>query len=447
MSLPGSMPSARKILPIIIAISVLLRLATSVFLGDQILDMPGTADQISYHTLAQRVLEGNGFTFPKEWWPVTAAGAPTAHWSFLYTFYLVGVYALFGVHPLAARIIQAILVGVLQPLLAYWIGKRVFNPLVGLLAALITTLYSYFIYYAATLMTEPYYITAILAALYLSILLVEKTETSAKSIEKKNLYRLAVLLGISLGFAALLRQLLMLIIPFLFLWILWVGGRKRFFPLVLSGVIVVCFILPFTIFNYTRFDRFVLLNTNSGYAFYFGNHPSYGTRFIPILPSGTYIKMIPPELRSLDEASLDSELLKRGLQFIADDPARYIQLTLSRIPAYFMFWPSYSSSIISNLARMASFGIMLPFMLIGVVRALLRKPDGSHTGIKSPAILLLLFCLLYTSIHLLSWALIRYRLPVDAVLTAFAGLTMYDLYTWWSTRRTNALKGTRQAIS
>jgi hypothetical protein len=32
-------------------------------------------------------------------------------------------------------------------------------------------------------------------------------------------------------------------------------------------------------------------------------------------------------------------------------------------------------------------------------------------------------------IHLLSWALIRYRLPVDAVLIVFAGLAFVDLYT------------------
>jgi hypothetical protein len=30
--------------------------------------------------------------------------------------------------------------------------------------------------------------------------------------------------------------------------------------------------------------------------------------------------------------------------------------------------------------------------------------------------------LIYTAIHLLSWALIRYRLPVDAVLLPFAAV-------------------------
>ena len=47
------------------------------------------------------------------------------------------------------------------------IGKRVFNPSIGLLAAGLTAIYFYFIYYAGTLMTEPFYITAILASIYL----------------------------------------------------------------------------------------------------------------------------------------------------------------------------------------------------------------------------------------------------------------------------------------
>jgi hypothetical protein len=42
--------------------------------------------------------------------------------------------------------------------------------------------------------------------------------------------------------------------------------------------------------------------------------------------------------------------------------------------------------------------------------------------------LLILFALVYTAIHLLTWALIRYRLPVDAVLITFAALAIYRLF-------------------
>jgi hypothetical protein len=186
-------------------------------------------------------------------------------------------------------------------------------------------------------------------------------------------------------------------------------------------------ILPFTIYNYARFDRFVLLNTNAGYALFWANHPIYGTHFEPILPAemGSYEDLIPAELRDLDEAALDQALLQRGIRFVVDEPVRYAQLSLSRIPAYFMFWPSSSSGMISNVARVSSFGILWPFMLYGLFYAVIRRT--SSTFVTSPAFLLILFTMTYSFIHLLSWSLIRYRLPIDAVLLIFAGLAVWQL--------------------
>jgi 4-amino-4-deoxy-L-arabinose transferase-like glycosyltransferase len=126
----------------IILLSVALRVAAAMILGDQVTTLPGIADQISYHELALRVLGGHGFTFGQNWWPATDANAPTAHWSYLYTFYLTAVYALVGPHPLAARVLQAILVGVLHPFLAYHMGKYVFSRAAGLAAAGLTAIYT-----------------------------------------------------------------------------------------------------------------------------------------------------------------------------------------------------------------------------------------------------------------------------------------------------------------
>jgi 4-amino-4-deoxy-L-arabinose transferase-like glycosyltransferase len=431
MALPwplGDKVTIRKWLTALLVVSCVLRLAGAMYLGDQVVDLPGTADQISYHTLAIRVLEGYGFSFPKEWWPVTAAGAPTAHWSFLYTFYLVSIYAIFGPHPLAARLIQALIVGLLHPWLAYLIGRRTFGEAAGLAGAGITAIYTYFIYYSGALMTESFYIVAILGGLYLAILLAYQ---HGDTIAEQKVYKpigLAILLGVALGLAVLLRQLFLLFAPILFLWILWVGGRKRFFPLMFTGLLILAFILPITRFNYSRFGRFVLLNTNAGYAFYLGNHPIYGTRFIPILPSEMYIQLIPPELRTLDEAALDQALLKRGLDYIKQDPGRYLLLSLSRIPAYFTFWPSSESGLISNISRVSSFGLFLPFMLYGIYRAIVLQRKHELTLKSDPTFLLMLFVIIYTGIHLLSWALIRYRLPVDAVMTVFAGLAITEIY-------------------
>ncbi len=417
----------RNVLLIILAASALLRLGAALLLGNQVIELPGTADQISYHNLALRLLEGHGFTFGRAWWPATAAGEPTAHWSYLYTGYLALVYALFGPSPLAPRLLQAVLAGVLHPLLAYLLGRKAFGPGVGLLAAGLTGVYAYFIYYSASLMTEPFYILAILSSLYFAIEIAghgQQQEALGQRMRPPGW--LAIGLGLSLAAAGLLRQVFLLFIPFLFLWVL-LSNRKLWVSLALSALVVVAAILPFTLYNYVRFDRFVLLNTNAGFAFYWGNHPVYGTDFVPILPPETYRAMIPEEIRGLDEASLDQELLARALGFIAAEPGRYLLLSIDRIPAYFMFWPSSDSGTLSNIARVGSFGLLWPFMLYGLLLWLRRSWGGRGEFLASPALLLALFGMVYSGIHILTWALVRYRLPVDAVLLIFAGLAVADL--------------------
>jgi 4-amino-4-deoxy-L-arabinose transferase-like glycosyltransferase len=429
-----------------IVVSVALRIGASIAMGNTVEDLPGINDQISYHTLSLRLLAGYGFSFGEPWWPATPAGTPTAHWSFLYTFFLAAVYAVFGEHPLIVRLIQATLVGILQPLLAYAIGCQAFNRSVGLLAAGLTAIYVYFIYYTAALMTEPFYIVMILLSLYLAMLYVKQGKTGESAGRQD--FKLGIFLGLSLGAAVLFRQIFLLFLPFLFAWAWWArrrqAGKAPLLPLVISTAIVVGVVLPFTIYNYARFHRFVLLNSNAGYAFFFGNHPIYGTKFIPILSdeSGGYWSLIPKELFGMDEAALDQELLRRGLGFVRDDPGRYVLLSLSRIPVYFMFWPSHESGLVSNLARVSSFGLLWPFMLYGVVISLLIRPWSLSRLAQAPAFLLQMFLVIYTAIHVLTWTLVRYRIPVDAVLVVFAAFALADLF-----QRISSWRSRKQGIA
>jgi hypothetical protein len=426
----------------IFLVSVTVRVAVALYLGDHVDVLPGIFDQVSYDALARRLLGGFGFSFGQNWWPATRAGEPTAHWSFLYTLYIAGVYTLFGAHPLVARLIQAFVVGILHPWLAYRIGRRAFGDTVGLVAAGITALYVYFFYYNGALMTESFYITGILWSFDVAIRLVQMRSThepgsGSSGNSRRRRILLWVELGAALGVTVLLRQLFLLFIPFLMLWILWARWRgmgpgavkSTIAGAVVSGVIVVLMILPWTIRNYQAFDRFVLLNTNAGYAFFWGNHPIYGTNFVGILPSDgpSYYELIPDELLPLDEAALDQALLKRGIGFVVDDPIRYLLLSASRIKEYFKFLPSRQSSAISNIARVGSFGALLPFMLVGLGLSLSRRKQLERSGRWPVVVLMYLFIVVYTGIHLLSWALIRYRVPVDAILVVFAGVSLVDL--------------------
>jgi 4-amino-4-deoxy-L-arabinose transferase-like glycosyltransferase len=414
-----------------------LRLLSAVYQGNTVKDLPGINDQISYDGLARRVVNGFGFSFAEDHWPATRAGEPTAHWSYLYTLYLVAIYKVFGFIPLIARLIQALIVGVLQPLLTWRIGSRLFNRTVGLIAAALSAVYIYFFYYAGALITESFYIVCILWTFDSAFRLVgyNRVPQAGKQRQKWGAW---LEFGLAIGMTVLLRQLFLLFLPFLFVWIWWNSRdeekelpRKRslHWPAVkglfIATLVLFMMILPFTIRNYRAFGTFELLNTNAGFAFYWGNHPIHGTHFIPLLPN--YRDLIPPSLLPLNEAMLDKALLGEGIKIVINDPIRFVLLSFSRVEEFIKFWPSPDSGLISNVSRVGSFGILLPFMLYGlwISFSKMRKPD--HPGQPADLLLIYLFIVIYTLIHLLSWTLIRYRLPIDAFLILFAALAFEKL--------------------
>lgn len=412
---------------LIILLAVTLRLASAVFQGNQVGVLPGIHDQLSYDGLAQRVADGYGFSFAEAHWPATRAGEPTAHWSYLYTLYLAAIYKMFGTYPVVARVIQAVLAGVLQTFFIVRIGSRLFGRTAGLIAGVLSAVYIYFFYYAGALITETFYITCILWTFDASLRLPSKKGEPAGWLAWLEL-------GLAIGMTVLLRQVFLLFVPFLFLWIWWNDRATENAKwkqtlhwsavrgLLLTTVVLALMILPFTIRNYRAFGTFVLLNTNAGFAFYWGNHPIHGTRFIPVLPvdGPTYLDIIPAHMLSLNEGLLDKALLQEGIKFVLHDPARYLALSASRLEEYIKFWPSRDSGLLSNLSRVGSFGLLLPFMLYGVFLSITNLRQPSYPGQNADLLLIYLFIIVYASVHLLTWTLIRYRLPIDAFLILFA---------------------------
>ncbi|MFN8464132.1 MAG: glycosyltransferase family 39 protein [Caldilineaceae bacterium] len=439
--------NVRRLLVAIVLLAVALRIGSALFQGNQIDTLPGIYDQVSYDGLARRVLTGHGFSFGEDHWPATRAGEPTAHWSFLYTLYLTAVYALFGPNPLPARLIQAVFAGVVQTILMWRLGKRLFNPTAGLLAAAFSATYIYFVYYAGALITETFYITSVLWIMDIALRIDARAKPGEGTAHREWRHWLIwVELGLAIGVAALLRQLVLLLVPVLFLWLWWRIARRRsedveggaarrwFGWRTLSGfvvtlAIVALMILPWTVRNYRAFHTTVLLNTNSGYVFFWANHPIYGTEFVGILPGGgsKYGDLLPKELLPLNEAEMDKALFGRGLGFVLDDPGRYALLSLSRTREYFKFWPSSESGMISNISRVGSFGLFLPFMLYGAILAAVRSVRAKDKDWRARVWLFLGFVVIYTLMHLLTWTLIRYRLPVDAFLLLFAAYGVDDL--------------------
>ncbi len=395
----------QRLLILILAAAVLIRIPMALYMGDQVSALPGIQDQVTYDALAHSLLDGRGYSFTENWYPFTRANTPTAHWSFVYPLYLAGVYGLTGYHPLAARLVQAIVAGLLVSFLVYRIGRRVADETTGLAGAALAAVYGYFIYYNVALMTETFFIVLVLLSLDLSL-----------EIKEKPVLWRWVSLGLVLGTAALLRQTVLLFAPFLLLWLFW-ELRNTAFPRWLVTVpvlVIILMIAPWTIRNYRVYQQFLLLNSNAGYALYASNNPNLGADW----NNDEVVVPVPTELRGLNEAQLDRALTQRGIQFIVADPQRYLLLTLDKTLEYFKFWPSSESGTLSNLVRVLSFGLYLPFMLLGLYFSLSRWRNFA---------VLYLFMVIHTGVHLLSWPAPRYRLSVDAVAMVFAALAVLEI--------------------
>jgi 4-amino-4-deoxy-L-arabinose transferase-like glycosyltransferase len=277
---------------------------------------------------------------------------------------------------------------------------------VALVAAAITAGYAYFVYYSATLMTEGLYLVAIAASLSLTLGLAARP-----SLRRWLAWSVAVTM------TSLLRQVFMPMAGLLFLYVLWHARRQvKVRHVVLAGALAAALILPWTVRNYLAFDRFLLLNSQAGQVLWNANHPSLGTDF-----DAAAMFAIPPDLKGANEVDLSNELMRRGLREIAANPGRFLWLSLDRLSIFFIFYPMRQSAPFSNVARTASFGVCLPFILAGLLLSLREWRRWT---------LLYLFIAAYTFIHVISWVQIRYRMPVDVALVPFAALSMVTLFHW-----------------
>ena len=267
----------------IITVAVLLRVGVAIYLGDT---TPPGKDETSYAVLAERLATGHGYSFPVAWYPFAEAGAPTSHWSFLYTGIAAAVFAAVGAHPLVLRLLQAVICGLLMPWLTYRLTRRIFpqsdrQRALPLLAALLAAVYAYFVLYGAMVQTEAFFICVVLWSLERSLAL----DARLAEPTRPGLVWAALALGLSLGAATLLRQSILPWAPVLFLWLLFTGWRSRRLRGALSrsqcwppSCCVLC-IAPFTLRNLRVYGDFLLLNSNSGYAMYSAQHPMHGTHF------------------------------------------------------------------------------------------------------------------------------------------------------------------------
>jgi 4-amino-4-deoxy-L-arabinose transferase-like glycosyltransferase len=221
------------------------------------------SDPSVYHALAVGLARGKGF--------VGVLGHPTAQFPPAFPFLLSLVYRVFGPHPGAGGVMNAILGSLTVPLL-YFAARKTLGRVEAIVVGLGMTLLLGQILWVDLLLSETLFtfLLAVLLALLVGL--------------DPDRRRSAVLLGLVIGLATLTRgEGLLLVTLAIAMWRTRLPpGRLRQQAAIMLAVAIAC-VVPWTIRNAYAMHSFVPLSTNLGATLWAGHNPqAYGG---PIVPS------------------------------------------------------------------------------------------------------------------------------------------------------------------
>jgi tetratricopeptide (TPR) repeat protein len=372
-----------------------------------------------------------------------------------YPYFLALIYKLTGRGYLWSRIIQFCL-GLLNVLLAYWLTRRWFGTVVGLIHAGLMATYWAFIYFEGELHAPVIVIGLLLASIQVLALWTERIT-----------FRRALFAGLLLGITALMRPSYLLLFPAALIWAFflikpdknWRRLGTAFVGLLVGGCIA---ILPATIRNTIAANEFVLISSNAGINLYMGNNEEVnGTcpAYIPYLgPFRTCYDY--PQLKAnlerklgkpITHSEFSSALAKKAFQFILDHPGKALRLTARK--ALLLLGPlEVSHNKVVNMDRATStllshipgnFPIVFAFALLGLLFLVVEVRKTRKAEQNLPIDLqkrwqvskLIILVLLAWFVSILPFfATARYRAPIIPFFLLFAAYAVYQLWNIISSR-------------
>ena len=329
-------------------------------------------DEYEYFKMVQNFLSGKGLIVSEN---LKAFRPP------LYPLILSFLYFL-KFNLLGIRIFHAI-ISSLTVIFIYLLGKEVFDEKTGFFSSLISTFYPFFILYTGFLLTETLFVFLIVLTFFYLVKIIEKNGN------------LSLKAGILLGLAGLTRPNIQLFFPVLTIHILFLQNKWKKILLLSIGFCLI--LLPWVIRNYKIFNKFIPGTTMGGWVFWEGNNPH---------SFGGPCSYFPEEIFEIEESQRDKILYKMTFKVIKENPKRFLFLIKNKFKR---FWnivpnaPEFEKKILYRTISVFSFGIMIPFFIIGFFISFKnKKAQFFHSLI-----------ILLTIFHMIFLASIRYRLPIE----------------------------------
>ncbi len=346
----------------------------------------------------------------------------------LYPYLLGVIYSVFGVSIPAARLVQ-VLIGTVNCGLIYLLGRRLFNPAVGIGAAFLTAVYGWLIVYDSAILS-PVAIVFFTALLLLILLKLREREAGWPGWLGAGVWAglTATVSGHSLIFLLLAAG-----------WIYLPGRRWRRAAVFLAGAAAVIGLVAYR--NWKVGDDWVPLTAHGGINFFIGNNPHARGVFEPppILRSGGATLQHDAETiarrtlgRELKPSEVSSFWFKQGFDFIRAHPGRFLQLLGRKFTIFFdqleiadVIHPSFFIRWTPILKiPFPVFGWIAPLALLGLILAARRWRR---------LLLLYLFIAGYVVSTVFYFVNSRYRLPLVPFLMIFAASAVF-----WGVERIRA---------
>jgi 4-amino-4-deoxy-L-arabinose transferase-like glycosyltransferase len=366
---------------------------------------PLSGDAVGYNQIAVNLAGHCEYSIEK--------GNPTARRSPAYPFFLAIIYFFSGNSILLAKIMQS-LVSALTCVLVYLTAKILFDEKTSVIAALITSIYPFFIYYNAFLMSETFFIFILSAFVYFTV----KLLNSGDEIHK-NLFLLAGLTG---GLCVLTRATAYPLVFIVFAVIFAKRQVKNALLLMLLPAIIL--VSAWGIRNYVVLNEFTI--THSG-----GSANIFGS----LLVADKMSQNLPME------SAFEEEAWKKGLEKDGYNDAYYstkikhlvfkkpLVFIKSSVMKFFRLWRAYpllSRIDISwspvNIIIIAGF-LFYDIILILALRGIyLNRKKLMHIW------MLILPAVVFSLVHMVYSSQPRFRRPVMPFIIILASYTIINIW-------------------
>jgi 4-amino-4-deoxy-L-arabinose transferase-like glycosyltransferase len=397
----------------IVAVGVALRLVHVLAIA------PSTAifsDGFFFHWVGKAVADGHGYVNPAEFF-FKGNSVPTATHPPLYTLVIAAATKL-GITGDEAQRSLGCIFGAGTIAVIGLLGRRVAGPRAGLVAAAIAACYPLLIAADGALMSETLY------SLLIGLALI-----AAYRVRDDPGWRRAAVLGVVIGLAALTRAEALLLLPLLALPAAW--RRWRLLGAVVLATVVV--VAPWTVRNWTTFDRPVLISTNDGVTLAGSNcAATYHGRDLGSFDTGC----IGPARFPANEARQAAQYRSDATSYAGDHLGRVPVVIGARI---LRVWGLYQPTRLAYDAQNRRLAVqeagvlfsyaLIPFAVFGAV--MLRRRGEPLFVLLAPVLLVTITCAL-------TYGGLRLRQAAEVPLVVLAAIGMVAAWERWRGLRSPA---------